>query len=408
MVHGGSGSPAELGVADRSELTIDDVLIISCDRYGPWNGTYTGRPDHIWADVPLVTGASMLVYCEGEPALSADAYAFGTVDFLAAHLSASDRLRVIRDAGRDLLKALIVDRRLALGLTPLFVVRFLWRMTRGRRLSPYLCRFQVARLLIARELERRKPVVALFHGEFGPWGLAVTEACRLAGVIPIGVQHGPMSRHSPIYQSLDRLGHRIADGLLCVSDSETDKWRHLPLQVETLGSRRMRWSARVEASGGIESAAVSGLSAEQRPLVFPPSADNETFRTAVAQHPEISVCVKPHPLHIDGWHLPNVQVVDGEIRDLAGQFGIIITGSPGVQLNLSLLGVPYVRVRSSDTDDWPEMPGAVIFESLSDALIAVAKSDCPASLKAHHVPADMIPPDVTADGLLRVLAESIP
>ena len=98
--------------------------------------------------------------------------------------------------------------------------------------------------------------------------------------------------------------------------------------------------------------------------------------------------------------MPNVQLVEGEIHQLAAQFRVIVTGSPGVQLTLALLGIPYIRVRSSDTDDWPDLPGAIIFDSLDAALDAVAEAASPASLLAHHVDSSLVPPDVGPEKLL--------
>ena len=399
----GEGEFGESSVDIASGLTIDDVLIISCDRYSPWDGTNAAGPDHIWSDLPLVTGVPLLVYCERRPALQPAAYRFGKVDLVVAELSITDRVTVFREAGRDLLRALRQDRRLALGLNAQHVARFLWRAIRGRKLSPYLCRYQVARLVISRELNIRKPSIALFHGEFGPWGLAVTEACRIAGVTPIGVQHGPMSRSSPVYQSVDRLGSRVAEGLLCVSDSEMEKWRELPLPVRTLGSRRMRWSVSSGVDRESDSSSALGISTDERVLVFPPSAGTGSFKAAISAHSTMMICVKPHPLHTEGWDMPNVQLVEGEIHQLAAQFRVIVTGSPGVQLTLALLGIPYIRVRSSDTDDWPDLSGAVIFDSLDAALDGIAEATSPASLLAHHVDSSMIPPDVGPEKLLEVI-----
>ena len=396
MRGGDAVSSRESGAVDEPGLTIDDVLIISCDRYAPWDGSNVAGPDHIWADLPLITGVKMLVYCEHSPSVSAGTYAFGSAEYLTAELSATDRLRVLRDAVRDTVMSLTIDRRLALGLGPSYVARFWWRTLRRSKLSPYLCRFQVARLVISRELKRRKPSVALFHGEFGPWGLAVAEACRRAGVRPVGVQHGSISRSSPVYQSLEKLGDRLADGLLCVSSREVEKWDGLPISVALLGSRRVRWNLPDPSS-----ARERGLERmKQRILIVPPSLDSKKFRAAVLDHPKIPVDVKPHPLHRDNWAADHVQVVDGELNDLLPCYEVVVTGSPHAQIALAMLDKPYIRIRSSDSADWESKPGCVTFDSLDEVLSRASDSDWLRSVCAWHMPDPLIPPDVSADGLL--------
>ena len=399
--NGGLSSIPHSTLSGRSGLGIDDVLIISCDRYGPWNGRDTDRPDHVWADLPMVTGVPMLVYCEREPAISVDAYRFGSVEFVRPQLDLRERVNVLVETVRDVWRSLTIDRRLSLGFGPVHVARHVWRRMRRRPLSPHLARMQVARRVIADELRRRSPRVILVHGEFGPWGLAVTAACRSAGVVPIGLQHGPMSADSSMYREIGRIKDWIPDGLLCVSEDQTRKWSGLPIPVATLGSRRVRWSGEAIDT----QADMSKFAVDFRPLVLPPSIDSERFARCLKDFPTLSVCIKPHPLHTEGWMSHNVEVVDGGLKNLVLRFPLIVTGSPGIQLTLALWRVPYVRVRSSDTADWPDLPECPVFDDLAAALDAILNAADPLTLRAHHVPDDFIPPDVTPTSLKAALRD---
>ena len=399
----GEGEFGRSSVDSASGLTIDDVLIISCDRYSPWNGSDTGRPDHVWADLPGRVGARMLVYCEHEPVMSADSYRFGSVEFIRPDLTLGDRVGVCLETARDLWRAVTIDRRLALGFLPLYVARYLWRGGRRRPLSPHLARMQVARRVLSHELRRRSPRVALFHGEFDNWGIAVAQACREAGVIPVAVQHGPISRSNEQYSDLEQIQSFIASALLCVSESEVEKWAGLPIPVGLLGSRRVRWN--LPDSDSADDRGAEPL--EHRLLIVPPSMDSERFRTAVLRHPELPVDVKPHPLHRDNWAADHVRVVDGELNELLPRYDVVVTGSPNAQISLAMLEKPYIRIRSSDSADWDSESGGVAFDSLDEVLNRAADRDWLSSACARHVPTGHIPPDVGTEDLLSALTRAI-
>ena len=399
----GEGEFGRSSVDSASGLTIDDVLIISCDRYSPWNGSDTGRPDHVWADLPGRVGARMLVYCEHEPVMSADSYRFGSVEFIRPDLTLGDRVGVLLETARDLWRAVTIDRRLALGFLPLYVARYLWREGRRRSLSPHLARMQVARRVLSHELRRRSPRVALFHGEFDNWGLAVAQACRDVGVIPVAVQHGPISRSNEQYSNLRRIEPFIASALLCMSESEVEKWAGLPIPVGVLGSRRVRWNLpdlALTDDRGAESL-------EHRLLIVPPSMDSERFRTAVMSHREVPVDVKPHPLHREGWAADHVRVVDGELNELLPRYEVVVTGSPNAQISLAMLDKPYIRIRSSDSADWDSESGGAAFDSLDEVLDRAAEPDWLRSVCARHLPEGQIPPDVSTESLVPAVARAL-
>lgn len=392
--NGGLSSIPHSTLSGRSDLAIDDVLIISCDRYGPWNGRDTDRPDHVWADLPMVTGVPMLVYCEREPVVRADSYQFGSVEFVQPELDLRERVNVLVETVRDVWRSLTIDRRLALGFGTLHVARHVWRRMRRRPLSPHLARMQVARRVIADELRRRSPRVVLFHGEFDQWGVAVAQACRNAGVIPIAVQHGPIAGTADQYQRLEKLRGHIASGLLCASDNEVDKWGHLPVPVALLGSRRVRWNL-----VGDDRDSTANSDVGSRPLLVLPSRDSELWRRAVASHSKVEVDVKPHPLHRDGWDLDNVRVIDGELNGVLPNYEVVITGSPNAQIALAMLDKPYIRVRSSDSGDWESPEDAPVFDCLDDVLDHCSTPGDLRRAMARHVPRSHIPPDVD-DGML--------
>ena len=399
----GEGEFGRSSVDSAFGLTIDDVLIISCDRYSPWNEIDTGRPDHVWADLPGRVGARMLVYCEHEPQVSPDAYRFGSVEFVRSQLSARDRMGVVFETARDLRRALTIDHRLALGFGSRHVARHLWRWLTRRPLSPHLARMQVARRVLTAELQQRSPKVALLHGEFDKWGIAIAQACRDVGVIPVAVQHGPISRSNEQYSDLKRIEPFTASALLCVSESEVEKWSTLPIPVSLLGSRRVRWNLPdLDSAGGRGAEQL-----EQRLLIVPPSLDSKRFRTAVLRHPEVSVDVKPHPLHRERWTADHVRVVDGALNDLLLNYDVVVTGSPNAQIALAMLKKPYIRIRSSDSGDWGSELGGVAFDSLDEVLDRATDPVWLSSVCARHVPDDQIPPDVSRDALLSAVTRAL-
>jgi hypothetical protein len=262
---------------------------------------------------------------------------------------------------------------------------------------------QVARRVLSHELRRRSPRVALFHGEFDNWGIAVAQACRDVGIIPVAVQHGPISRSAEQYSNLKRTEPFIASALLCVSESEVEKWADLPIPVGVLGSRRVRWNLPDLALTDDRRAEAL----EHRLLIVPPSMDSERFRTAVMSHREVPVDVKPHPLHREGWTADHVRVVDGELNELLPRYDVVVTGSPNAQIALAMLDKPYIRIRSSDSADWDSESGGVAFDSLDEVLDRVVEPDWLSSACARHVPRGQIPPDVSTEALLSVVARAL-
>jgi len=346
----------------------------------------------------MVTGVPMLVYCEREPAISVDAYRFGSVEFVRPQLDLRERVNVLVETVRDVWRSLTIDRRLSLGFGPVHVARHVWRRMRRRPLSPHLARMQVARRVIADELRRRSPRVALFHGEFDQWGVAVAQACRDAGVTPVAVQHGPISRAAGQYANLERIQSFVASALLCVSESEVEKWHDLPMPVGLLGSRRVRWNL-----SSPDGQRVGSGERFERLLVVPPSMDSGEFRRAVLDHPDVPVDVKPHPLHRDGWDLDNVRVIDGELNGVLPNYEVVITGSPNAQIALAMLDKPYIRVRSSDSGDWESPEDAPVFDCLDDVLDFCSTPGDLRRAMARHVPRSHIPPDVDEGMLIDAL-----
>jgi hypothetical protein len=261
---------------------------------------------------------------------------------------------------------------------------------------------QVARHVISRELRLRSPKVALFHGEFDQWGIAVAQACREAGVTPVAVQHGPISRSAAQYSNLERIQPFVASALLCVSESEVEKWHDLPLPVVLLGSRRVRWNL-----PGPDEKQAGREEQRERLLVVPPSMDSAEFRRAVLDHPEVPVDVKPHPLHREGWTADHVRVVDGELNHLLPRYEVVVTGSPNAQIALAMLKKPYIRIRSSDSADWDSEFGGVAFDSLDEVLDRAVEPSRLRSACARHVPARHVPPDVSAEALLFAASQAV-
>lgn len=390
-----------------------DIVIVSSDRYHPWNGERLDQPDHIWADLPFVTGVELAVYCEGDKPWPAK-YAFGRVSRLSpARRSVGRGFRVAWLAIRAVYEGFVFDRRLSMGITPSYFAWRLYRKLVRRPLGFPVLRWQRAQVVLEEYLRERRPDAVVFHDEFGEWAIAVCNACRaVGGISPVAYQHAAVAHDSPQYASLEQLRGRIADGLLCISPEEAEKWSALPLPTRVVGSRRPRWDLGEQEDGGLSSVQRQRLLGEkdQRILLVPGLADTPSWQEQIRMAPHLQFVVKPHPLRREGWTGSNVEVTDERVAVALRRFDVVVTSSPNVQLTLGILGHPFVRVRGAydarevdhtDSDDAEE------FGSLSEALAGVSDASGLAARRGSHVPPRRIPPDVTRESFFEAVAQVI-
>lgn len=394
-----------------------DIVIVSSDRYHPWNGERLDQPDHVWADLPFVTGVELAVYCEGDQPWPVE-YAFGRVSRVSPDCwSVGSRSRVAWLAVRAVYEGVVFDRRLSMGITPSYLAWRLYRKLVRRPLEFPILRWQRAQVVLERYLRERRPDVVVFHDEFGEWAIAVCNACRVVGgIAPIAYQHAAVAHDSPQYASLEKLRGRIADGLLCISPEEAEKWSALPLPTRVIGSRRPRWDLGGQEDEGPSSVQRQQLPPEkdQRILLVPGLADTPSWQEEIRGSPHLQFVVKPHPLRREGWTGSNVEVTDERTAIALRRFDVVVTSSPNVQLTLGILGRPFVRVRGAydarkvdHTDSDTDIDDAEEFGSLSQALAGVSDASGLARRRGSHVPPRRIPPDVTRESFFEAVAQLI-
>lgn len=410
-----------------------DVLFVTCDRFHPWNGQQPSSPDHVWSDLPLVVGSRMLVYEESSARATAAPlpaeYRFGEAVPAVRRTGVKESAVVASGLLGDLWRGLRYGWRLALLPSPLVVGARLKSALSSRGAPFPLLRWQHCRATLTRALSECPEIFVVFHGEFDEWGLSVVQACHRSGKVPVAMQHGPMTRSRRQYLGLRRLGSHLPAALLLFSESQRQLWSDLPLPTAVVGSRRLHQALSTRGDGsradagsdsrtdagtesGTESATESGTESatesatDDRVLFVPPSSDSSDWARALAASPLRNFSVKPHPLHRHEWIDLGVEVVDGEVEHLLGQYSWIVTGSPNVQLMLAATRRPYVRVMSTDGDGESES-GSFAFASIEDAVQALDGTRDTGEYAAHHHVDSSIPPDISRGSFLAALESVI-
>jgi len=391
----------ELGSHSEASSKCDiDVVVISSDRYHPWNGDRLDQPDHVWADLPAVIGCDLVVYLE-QPFRGPEEFHFGSVQTVKGfEIRPRDRVRCVLLALRSVIEGLLFDRRLACGVTPKYLLHRVYRCLLGRPLDFPVLRWQRAQVALEEFLRTRRPEVVLFHDEFGEWAMAICNACRAVGSItPIAYQHSTVAEDSLQYADLARLRGRIADGLLCVSRQEVHKWSALPIPVTLAGSRRPRWDLNLSTPRGESHARpVTRLPA----LLVPSLADTPLWQEQLRGFPHLSFAVAPHPLRPDGWALPNVETLTERLNLALLDYEVVITSSPNVQLTLGIMERNFVRVLGA-YDSATETLEEGTYRTLEDALRGVSTFEELMSRSIACVPSERVPPDVSKESLARAI-----
>ena len=334
------------------------IVLLTADRFSPWNGRRPDEPDHIWADLPLKVDLPLLVYRGEEISRGPSEYRFGTVE--ETEYRRSDRWMVPVVVFQSLLLAIRFGPRLLLGLRPLFVASRLKRALFRQQSLGAVTQWHRAVIGLTRHLRTSPPDVLVFHGEFDPWGTAVVWACRRAGVACVVHQHYAMPADAPHYQRVERLGRFAPDGLLCVSRHQERLWASLPMPVGFGGSRRPIWRSHNLSRSSKER--VGQL------LIVPSVGDTAQIQHEIAERPVERFHVRPHPGRLAGWDLPNVELHEENLVDLLGRFDAVVTSSPSPTITLTAAGQPFIKMRGGQPDGTCECGERRVFTSLGDVL----------------------------------------
>ena len=338
------------------------IVLLTADRFSPWNGRRPGEPDHIWADMPVEVDLPLLVYRGEEISRGPDEYRFGTVE--ETEFRNSDRWIVPVVVFQSLLLAVRFGPRLLLGLRPLLIVSRLKRALLRQSSPGAVTRWHRAVIGLTRHLRTSRPDVLVFHGEFDPWGIAVVWACRRAGVACVAHQHYAMPADTPQYRRVGRLRRFAPDGLLCVSRHQQELWKSLPIPVGFGGSRRAIWNLHDRSKP-------SGERLDQL-LIVPSVGDTVQIHREIADRPNERFHVRPHPGRLSGWDLPNVELYEENLVDLLGRFDAVVTSSPSPTVTLTAAGQPFIKMRGDQPDGTCDCGERRVFSSLAEVLAAVA------------------------------------
>ena len=336
-------------------------MLLTADRFSPWNGTRLDGPDHIWADFPQVLDLPLLIYREEEQRHGPRAYRFGRTS--ETEFRGSDRWMVPILVLQSLLLAIRFGPRLLLGCRPLLIAARLKRALLRQPSPGDLTRWHRVVVRLSRHLRASPPDVIVFHGEFDPWGTAVVWACRRAGVACVAHQHYAMPLDAPHYRSVSRLGPFKPDGLLCVSRHQERQWSRLPLNVGYGGSRRPIWN--LDPVNNETRSRLGSL------LIVPSVGDTAQLQREIAQRPSIHFHVRPHPGRMSGWNLPNVELHGENLVDLLGRFDAVATSSPSPTVTLTAAQQPFIKMRGDQPDGTCPCAEQRVFAGLAEVLDAL-------------------------------------
>jgi len=334
------------------------VVLLTADRFSPWNGSRLDEPDHIWADLPLHLDVPLLVLHEDGMSRTFEEYHFGEV--LDTTEGRPARWRTALLVIQSFALSLRYGSRLLLGVRPLLAASRVKRALFRQPSPGDLTRWHRAVLQLSSHLRRNPVDVVVFHGEFDAWGTAVVWACRRAGVRAVAHQHYAMPKTASHYRRVGRLGRFAPDGLLCVSKYQRDLWSELPIPVAFGGSRRPTWNLSTETANQGEF--IADL------LLVPSVGDTTQIQREVVTHPDRIFHVRPHPGRMDGWDLPNVHLHSENLVDLLGRFDAVVTSSPSPTVTLTAARQPFVKMRGDQPDGTCPCAERQVFTSLGELL----------------------------------------
>ena len=316
------------------------IVLLTADRFSPWNGLRPEEPDHIWADMPIEVDLPLLIYRGEEISRRPSEYRFANVE--ETEYRRSDRWTVPFIILQSMFLAIRFGPRLLLGLRPLLIASRLKRALLRQSSPGAATRWHRVVIGLTRHLRTSRPDVLVFHGEFDSWGIAVVWACRRTGVTCVAHQHYAMPADTPQYRRVERLGRFAPDGLLCVSRYQQELWKSLPIPVGFGGSRRPIWNLHSHSESKKER--VGQL------LIVPSVGDTAQIQREIANRPTERFHVRPHPGRLAGWDIPNVELHEENLVDLLGQFDAVITSSPSPTVTLTAAGQPFIKMRGEQPD----------------------------------------------------------
>ena len=338
------------------------IVLLTADRFSPWNGRRPDEPDHIWADLPLEVDLPLLVFRGDETSRGPVDYQFGKVE--ETQYRHSDRWMVPFIVLQSLVLAVRFGPRLLLGLRPLLVASRLKRALLRQPSPGAVTRWHRAVIGLTRHLRTSSPDVLVFHGEFDSWGTAVVWACRRARIRCVAHQHYAMPADTPHYRRVARLGRFAPDGLLCVSQYQERLWSDLPLPVGFGGSRRPIWN--------LENRSTRGKGRIGPLLIVPSVGDTAQIQREIAERPIERFHVRPHPGRLTGWDMPNVELHDENLVELLGRFDAVITSSPSPTVTLTAADQPFIKMRGHQPDGTCDCAERRAFSSLGEILDQLA------------------------------------
>ena len=337
------------------------IVLLTADRFSPWNGRRLDEPDHIWADFPVEVDLPLLVYRGERISRGPGEYRFGNAEEI--EYRRSDRWLVPGSVLQSFLLAARFGPRLLLGLRPLLVASRLKRLMLRQSSPGAVTRWHRVVIGLTRHLRTSRPDILVFHGEFDSWGIAVVWACRRAGVACVAHQHYSMPANTPHYQRIERLGRFAPDGLMCVSRHQQALWQSLPIPVGFGGSRRPTWNLQDRLS-------LRGERLGQL-LIVPSVGDTAQIQREIADRPAERFHVRPHPGRMAGWNMPNVKLHEENLIELLGRFDAVVTSSPSPTVTLTAAGQPFIKMRGDQPDGTCSCGETRAFSSLAGVLDAL-------------------------------------
>jgi len=275
-------------------------MILTTDRYFPWDGTNPEKPDRIWGDLNQETGIPFLVYSEGDREITG-------AEVIRPKISVKFVYYFLSILLKSWFFGYKKDKRLYLGQSPKKIFRkYLFKLITDRSLFRQLFRWQLAYSSLRCYFDKKELHMLIYHGEFNKWGIAVSWACRDAGVVPVAHQHGLYGPAYQQYNDLHNIKDFIASALLLVSQNQYDIFKNLPVKTYIAGSRRLFFNEHLNTSN---------LQKEYDFLVIPSGDDDNYFQNEIKKT-RYKINVKPHPHRMEGWDDDNIILVDGEIETL--------------------------------------------------------------------------------------------
>ena len=131
------------------------VVLLTADRFSPWNGSRLDEPDHIWADLPLHLDVPLLLFHEDGMSRPFEEYHFGEV--LDTTEGRPARWRTALLVIQSFALSLRYGSRLLLGVRPLLAASRVKRALFRQPSPGDLTRWHRAVLQLSRHL-RRNPV----------------------------------------------------------------------------------------------------------------------------------------------------------------------------------------------------------------------------------------------------------